>query len=786
MGKKTVASTNVRIGLDLRGFTKGLKRASTGLANFGASAKRLGAGISRNVTLPFAAAAAAGVRSATMLESSFLKIENLVGVTGNTLELFKRGVKDLSSETAKSQQELSEALFTVTSAGIRGAEAMDVLEMAAKASTLGLGETREVAHALTGVLQAYSKQGLEAAEATDVLTAIVREGNLEASELAPTLGRVVGIAAQVGVSFQEVGANIATFTRLGVPAAEAVTGLRGVLNTILNPTKEAERVLATLGITATDLKTRVGEEGLQNTLQFLLESFEGNDRAISTLFGNVRALGNVLGTAGAQGETYKGVLDSIQNSTGLVDKGFENVSQGSGFKFKKVLTELQNSAIELGITLLPMVTKIADFVTKSIQTFQSLSSETKTVLLTVVAAVAAAGPIMSAVGVISGALAALLTPTGLILVAIAGLIFVLVKFWDQAKPIFVKIANAWIDLYNESMYFRGAIQGVAFVFKSFYDIARVILDNFLGALKALGKTLLGVFSLDWDLFTEGLSDAKNVVLGAVADMSDKVKENWDEMMANMNPREKVELVTEEGLQTAVNNVLDPVKAMWEKAKGFLSWKSTGGGGTDDTPADVIDKTGTAAEVATPKVNKFALAWKNLKSNVDLTNMAIQELGGSIQSVFEEMLEGTDRTFKELANSVVSSLQKMIIKLLAAAAAAAVLVVLLSAAGLGGLTMNTLKTFKSFAGAFKSMFSSLSGVALANGGLAFGETLAVVGDNPNARMDPEVIAPLSKLRSMMGDMGVGGGTVTVVGRISGQDILLSSEKADRTRSRYRGF
>jgi hypothetical protein len=39
------------------------------------------------------------------------------------------------------------------------------------------------------------------------------------------------------------------------------------------------------------------------------------------------------------------------------------------------------------------------------------------------------------------------------------------------------------------------------------------------------------------------------------------------------------------------------------------------------------------------------------------------------------------------------------------------------------------------------------IKLAKGGLAYGPTLAVVGDNPNAASDPEVIAPLSKLRSM---------------------------------------
>lgn len=88
------------------------------------------------------------------------------------------------------------------------------------------------------------------------------------------------------------------------------------------------------------------------------------------------------------------------------------------------------------------------------------------------------------------------------------------------------------------------------------------------------------------------------------------------------------------------------------------------------------------------------------------------------------------------------------------------------------------------GRMKQIAAGKEQVKLAKGGLAYGETLAVVGDNPNARMDPEVIAPLSKLKNMIG--GAGGGTVTVVGKLSGQDILLSSEKAGRTRSRYRGF
>lgn len=61
-------------------------------------------------------------------------------------------------------------------------------------------------------------------------------------------------------------------------------------------------------------------------------------------------------------------------------------------------------------------------------------------------------------------------------------------------------------------------------------------------------------------------------------------------------------------------------------------------------------------------------------------------------------------------------------------------------------------------------------ALANGGLAYGPTYAMVGDNPNARTDPEIIAPLSRLQSMLPTAGAAqqiqitlGGQLTAKGR-----------------------
>lgn len=63
--------------------------------------------------------------------------------------------------------------------------------------------------------------------------------------------------------------------------------------------------------------------------------------------------------------------------------------------------------------------------------------------------------------------------------------------------------------------------------------------------------------------------------------------------------------------------------------------------------------------------------------------------------------------------------------------------------------------------------------LANGGLAFGETQAVVGDNPNAATDPEVIAPLSRLQDMFGGMKNSGPEVVQVlldGRVIAETVI----------------
>jgi hypothetical protein len=76
-----------------------------------------------------------------------------------------------------------------------------------------------------------------------------------------------------------------------------------------------------------------------------------------------------------------------------------------------------------------------------------------------------------------------------------------------------------------------------------------------------------------------------------------------------------------------------------------------------------------------------------------------------------------------------------------------------------------------------------GVAFADGGIVSGPTLGLVGEYANASTNPEVIAPLDKLKSIIGSPGdnTSGGYIAET-RISGRDlaIILKREKEGSTR------
>jgi len=515
----TLAELKVKFGVDATEFDKKMSAMQRRMKGMGDTMKQFGKTMSLAITAPLVIAGAAAIKFAADFEKSMTTIETLVGIGRQEVKGMKEEVLGLAGATAQAPRDLADALFAVTSADLRGEKAMEVLELSAKGAAAGLGETKQIALAVTGIMQSYAKSGMTAARAMNTLLGTVRQGNLEASELAPTLGRITGIAAQLGISFEEVGASIATFTRLGVDSAEAVTGLRGIMSALIAPGEAAEQALAGVGSSAKMLRQEVKDKGLMATLNDLVKAFEGNEEGLVAVIPNVRALATVLGTAGAQGEAYAEILHKITTEQGLLDAAFKRTTEDASFKFEKAMAQLKTTLIEFGDILLPIVARMAEVFASAVKWISSLDATTKGWILGISAALAALGPLLIALGFfISSVLPALIIGLGALKIA----------FLAMMGPVGLIIAgigilvSGFILAWNESENFRGAIKGVGAalmvlgqnIVSRFREIPTLVIAAlkaipmaFLDMFKDIGAVITAIFKGEFDKLPDLLKSA---------------------------------------------------------------------------------------------------------------------------------------------------------------------------------------------------------------------------------------------------------------------------------------
>ena len=228
----------------------------------------------------------------------------------------------------------------------------------------------------------------------------MKTGMFESSELAKVLGKEAGFAASLGISFEELGAFISTYTRTTGDATSATVGISGVMMAFTKQTDKGEQALAGINMTYASLKQMLGEQGLQKTLIHLRDRFAEENIELSEFFSKSQSLKGVINVLGSQTGEYVNILDDLKKSTGFVNDGFAIVEETVGFKLQKAFNEFKLAMMDLGVALLPVANKVIDFVTKLTSAFKSLSPQAKQSIATIAAGFAVSGPLMIGFGMV--------------------------------------------------------------------------------------------------------------------------------------------------------------------------------------------------------------------------------------------------------------------------------------------------------------------------------------------------------------------------------------------------
>lgn len=281
-------------------------------------------------------------------EDTIKKLKTQIGLANDDIAQMRSAALALGGATTKGPQELAEATFFVASAGLRGAAAMDVLRRSAELSAIGLGETKVVADTLTSAVNAYGEENITAAQASDVLVSAVRLGKASAEELAGSLGRVLPIASAMGVEFDEVGGIVAAMTRTGTDAATATTQLRAIMVSLLQPTEQSKEAMAELGLSASDLRDTIQEDGLWAALNDIQQATGGSAEEMSKLFPNVRALAGAMDLLGPQLEENAALMAEMGESAGVAESAFAAHSLSTRAELDRLGAAFSRTMIQVG------------------------------------------------------------------------------------------------------------------------------------------------------------------------------------------------------------------------------------------------------------------------------------------------------------------------------------------------------------------------------------------------------------------------------------------------------
>lgn len=418
---------------------------------------------------------------------------------------------------------------------------------------------------------------------------------------------------------------------------------------------------------------------------------------------------------------YNYVMSKTANAQG----DFARTSGGAANQMRIFQETLKELGVSFGEVILPLFTKIVKSLNGVLKKFRELSPATKEFIIVVAGIAAAIGPALIAIGSMSTAISFLTASITALNLAAAGITILAAAFVYAANQI-APTLTTWEQL-------KTAISGIA------------------TPMSIAGRLAMAE--------AEKIAKAAMIAQTAMGGLN-----------APQGPKpqgEKTDYVSQ--------------------SMGFLS-----GPKIEETTKSVKDLTPEVAKLKTEikGISEIPIALPTAFTEIkdqtkdlrDFVQVNFGSIAESMGMAFATALVNGENVFGALSSVIMGAMGDLLIQMGKAAVLAAKVTATFAnpltglAAGIGAIALGT---------AIKAMSSKVKSggfTAFANGGIVSSPTLGLVGEYAGARSNPEVIAPLDKLKSLLGDTG--GNNVQVGGefKLRGDDLYVSLERTKKRRNR----
>ena len=751
-----------------------MKKAQRKVKRFGKSMKQVGSSMTTNLTMPIVGLGAVAIKTFANFEQAMLKVKAVSGATGAEFKSLQDNAKRLGSSTMFTASQVAELQLELSKLGLTPEEINKSTD-----SILSLAQAtgHDLADSATIVASTMNSFGMEASDATkvaDMFAVASSSAAIDMEKLSVAMPTVGATANAVGVPLEDLTSMMMTLADSGMEASTMGTHLRKIFVE-----------LATKGISFEDAMSKINTSTDKVT-------------TATDLFGK-RAFGAGLILAGniQKTEDYSKALDE---SAGKSQEMADIMDSGAAGAMRRLASQAEGVAIQLGGMLIPVFEKLMGFIQKSLTWWSGLDSGMKKTIVSIGLIIAALGPLVSLVGTLTIAFSTMLSPVGLIISAFAILGASIIWIYKNIDALTTLIANKFASEFGAgfwtamgaAMKTMGISGGDALVelgakmavvvatgedlpqeeFLSFTDIikdaatamsdmASIDLGGGISSgSKSTGKEETGgsgLISLEVD--TGGpiaaIKSVSDAILNASTDTTKTLSEIWEDFWDDWGGN----IVKTIGVaQKAMQSIGQLASSVAKKESITLENEKSKQQGILDADyqkqLERIENGIMDEESKQIAIEELNLKFSQKQANLD-EQMAQKEKAMKIKQAKRDKAMAIMNAIVNGASAVVESLPNIPLSIL-----------------VGGMAIANVATI-----------ASTPIPAFADGGIVSGPTVGLMGEYPGAGSgNPEVIAPLKKLQGMMGG-NENNKTIQIVGRLSGNDIYLSNSKQATNRLRF---
>lgn len=307
-------------------------------------------------------------------ERTMARLRGVTRGTAEDMQLLTMAARNAGVTTVFNATESAAALLTLAQAGFTAKQSIEALDSVLTLATAGTIELDQSANIVSNTIRQFGLGTASASLVADVFVNTSNRTNTTVLKLGEALAYTGPVAAAFGRTLQETAAAAGILANRGIDASIAGTNLRGILATLAEPSKEAQKIIEKMGLTLEELnpQTHTIAEVFARLGQAQMTA------AQATEIFNKRNAAAALVLQSAVGE-LRNLTEANINSGGIAKQNAQIVGDslwGAWKKFRSIVQDVFLSIGEGG--LIGAFRGFANIATDTIRVLMGMDSAGKT------------------------------------------------------------------------------------------------------------------------------------------------------------------------------------------------------------------------------------------------------------------------------------------------------------------------------------------------------------------------------------------------------------------------